>query len=140
MSITLDQNKMLIQMIKEFTANELAPLDMEIDQRGDYTDGLFQKVVDTGLLGMTLPGSLAVPALTTLPQPRHLNIWLPETPVWLLPWKVISKRSNSLSSMGIKHLMMPTSPVQQTDFCFFDDRTVWRLQPQRNLNPGHQAG
>lgn len=55
MSITLDQNKMLIQMIKEFTANELAPLDMEIDQRGDYTDGLFQKVVDTGLLGMTLP-------------------------------------------------------------------------------------
>lgn len=48
MSITLDQNKMLIQMIKEFTANELAPLDMEIDQRGDYTDGLFQKVVDTG--------------------------------------------------------------------------------------------
>ncbi|AEB72621.1 acyl-CoA dehydrogenase family protein [Lentilactobacillus buchneri] len=55
MSITNDQTKMLIQMIKEFTANELAPLDMEIDRAGNYPDGLFQKVVNTGLLGITLP-------------------------------------------------------------------------------------
>lgn len=53
------QNKMatsmLHRMIREFTANELAPLDMEIDQLGDYPAGLFQKVVDNGLLTMTLP-------------------------------------------------------------------------------------
>ncbi|GAA2969893.1 acyl-CoA dehydrogenase family protein [Lentilactobacillus parakefiri] len=55
MSITSDQDKMLIQMIKEFTANELAPQDMTIDQSGDYPEGLFQTVVNTGLLGITLP-------------------------------------------------------------------------------------
>lgn len=55
MSITNDQNQMLIQMIKEFTTNELAPLDMTIDANGDYPDGLLQKVIDTGLLGITLP-------------------------------------------------------------------------------------
>lgn len=55
MSIIKEQNNMLIQMIKEFTANELAPLDMDIDSRGDYPDGLLQKVVATGLLGITLP-------------------------------------------------------------------------------------
>ncbi len=55
MSITLQSKQNADSNDQGITANELAPLDMEIDQRGDYTDGLFQKVVDTGLLGMTLP-------------------------------------------------------------------------------------
>lgn len=46
---------MLHRMIVDFTANELAPIDMQIDQLGDYPEGLFQKVVDNGLLGITLP-------------------------------------------------------------------------------------
>lgn len=46
---------MLHRMIVDFTTNELAPLDMKIDQLGDYPDGLFQKVIDNGLLGITLP-------------------------------------------------------------------------------------
>ena len=46
---------MLHRMVREFTENELAPLDMQIDALGDYPDGLFQKVVDNGLLTMTLP-------------------------------------------------------------------------------------
>lgn len=48
-------NQMLQHMITEFTANELAPLDMQIDQQQDYPAGLFQKVVDNGLLATTLP-------------------------------------------------------------------------------------
>lgn len=55
MTVIEDQNRMLIQMVKEFTANELAPLDMEIDQKGDYPAGLFQRVIDNGLLKITLP-------------------------------------------------------------------------------------
>lgn len=46
---------MLHRMVREFTENELAPLDMEIDAQGDYPQGLFQKVIDNGLLTMTLP-------------------------------------------------------------------------------------
>ncbi|GAK47121.1 butyryl-CoA dehydrogenase [Secundilactobacillus oryzae JCM 18671] len=48
-------NKMLQRMIVDFTTTELAPLDMIIDKNQDYPEGLFQKVVDNGLLGMTLP-------------------------------------------------------------------------------------
>ncbi|KRM13125.1 acyl-CoA dehydrogenase family protein [Paucilactobacillus suebicus] len=46
---------MLHRMIREFTDNELAPLDMQIDAQGDYPDGLFDKVVNNGLLAITLP-------------------------------------------------------------------------------------
>ena len=48
---------MLHRMVREFTENELAPLDMEIDAQGDYPQGLFQKVIDNGLLTMTLTGA-----------------------------------------------------------------------------------
>lgn len=48
---------MLHRMVREFTENELAPVDMEIDAQGDYPQGLFQKVIDNGLLTMTLTGA-----------------------------------------------------------------------------------
>ncbi|QEA31297.1 acyl-CoA dehydrogenase family protein [Secundilactobacillus malefermentans] len=51
----LAARNMLQRMIVDFTTNELAPLDMAIDKLGNYPDGLFQKVIDNGLLGMILP-------------------------------------------------------------------------------------
>ncbi|WP_283680055.1 acyl-CoA dehydrogenase family protein [Lentilactobacillus sp. Marseille-Q4993] len=49
------KQKMLHEMVVDFTENEVAPFDMEIDRKGDFTDGLFQKLIDTGFLALTLP-------------------------------------------------------------------------------------
>lgn len=49
------EQQMLHQMVKDFTDKEVAPFDMAIDQKGDFTDGLFQKLIDNGFLGLTLP-------------------------------------------------------------------------------------
>lgn len=49
------QQNMLLRMVGEFTDNEIAPYDMQIDRDGKYPAGLFQKLVDTGFLGLMLP-------------------------------------------------------------------------------------
>ncbi|MFD1399583.1 acyl-CoA dehydrogenase family protein [Lacticaseibacillus suilingensis] len=49
------QEQMLLRMTSEFTANEIAPLDLQIDHAGRYPDGLFEQVVATGFLSLMLP-------------------------------------------------------------------------------------
>lgn len=49
------QQTMLMRMVKEFTDNEVAPLDMQIDRDGRFPDGLFAKLVNNGFLGLMLP-------------------------------------------------------------------------------------
>ncbi len=49
------QQNMLLRMVSEFTDKEVAPFDMQIDRDGRYPDGLFQKMVETGFLGIMLP-------------------------------------------------------------------------------------
>ncbi len=103
MSITNDQNQMLIQMIKEFTTNELAPLDMTIDANGDYPDGLLQKVIDTGLLGITLPREYGGAGFDYVAAAEALEKLLSATLAWPLPLKAISKPLNNLLNMEIRN-------------------------------------
>lgn len=49
------QQNMLLRMVSEFTDKEVAPFDMQINRDGRYPDGLFQKMVETGFLGIMLP-------------------------------------------------------------------------------------
>ena len=49
-----EEQKMIRKMVKEFTANEIAPLDAKMDNEGfDY--GLWEKIKETGFLGIPFP-------------------------------------------------------------------------------------
>lgn len=47
--------KLLEEMVRRFTQNEVAPFDMEIDREGRLPKGLFQKLQDLGFLNAILP-------------------------------------------------------------------------------------
>ena len=46
---------MLHQMVQEFSANEVRPHDMTIDRERSFGPDLYQKLIDTGFLGLMLP-------------------------------------------------------------------------------------
>ncbi|GEO73740.1 acyl-CoA dehydrogenase [Levilactobacillus namurensis DSM 19117] len=47
--------KLLLQMVDDYTAREVAPLDMAIDHAQDYPEGFMKKLTETGFLGLMLP-------------------------------------------------------------------------------------
>lgn len=49
------EQKMILQLAKEFAENELAPIAEEMDRNAHFAPGLVQKVADVGLLGMNIP-------------------------------------------------------------------------------------
>jgi len=49
-----DEQKMIQKMVKEFTENEIRPLDMEMDRNG-FNEALWAKIKENGLLGVPLP-------------------------------------------------------------------------------------
>lgn len=56
MSIELTNSQiMLHQMVTDFTDKELKPLDILIDKERDYPTELWDKLVNTGFLGLTTP-------------------------------------------------------------------------------------
>ncbi|KAF1299985.1 acyl-CoA dehydrogenase family protein [Enterococcus sp. JM9B] len=56
MSVNLTQPQLMLHhMAVEFAEKEIKPFDMAIDKKGDFTEGLFEKLVETGFLGLTLP-------------------------------------------------------------------------------------
>lgn len=56
MSIKLTNSQvMLHQMVTDFADKEVKPLDMLIDKKGDYPTELWEKFVNTGFLGITVP-------------------------------------------------------------------------------------
>lgn len=56
MSIEFTQAQvMLHQMVTDFTNKEVKPLDMLIDKERDYPTELWDKLINTGFLGLTIP-------------------------------------------------------------------------------------
>ncbi|SEK18009.1 butyryl-CoA dehydrogenase [Carnobacterium iners] len=56
MSIELTQPQvMLHQMVVDFTDKEVKPLDILIDKERNYPTELWDKMIDTGFLGLTIP-------------------------------------------------------------------------------------
>ncbi|WP_414839140.1 acyl-CoA dehydrogenase family protein [Carnobacterium sp. TMP28] len=56
MSIELTQPQvMLHQMVVDFTDKEVEPLDILIDKERNYPTELWDKMIDTGFLGLTIP-------------------------------------------------------------------------------------
>lgn len=49
------QQNMLLRMVGEFTNQEVAPYDMQIHADGHYPEGLLDKMIGTGFLGLMLP-------------------------------------------------------------------------------------
>lgn len=50
-----DKQTMLHQMVTDFTKNEVSPFDLEIDHQGKLINDIFNKLIKTGFLGLTLP-------------------------------------------------------------------------------------
>ncbi|WP_261805972.1 acyl-CoA dehydrogenase family protein [Lapidilactobacillus luobeiensis] len=46
---------MLHQMVREFSEKEIRPNDMAIDQQRFFVNGIYQKLIDNGFLGLMLP-------------------------------------------------------------------------------------
>lgn len=56
MSIELTQpQEMLHQMVTDFSDNEIKPANKHIDQKRQVPEELWQKIIDTGFLGLILP-------------------------------------------------------------------------------------
>ncbi|MCK9235832.1 MAG: acyl-CoA dehydrogenase family protein [Acholeplasmataceae bacterium] len=56
MSVKLKEvNQMLHQMVVDFAEKEIKPLDMIIDKEQGYPKDLWDKIVQTGFLGLTVP-------------------------------------------------------------------------------------
>ena len=49
-----DEQRMIRKMVREFTENEIKPLDMEMDRNG-FNDALWKKIKENGLLEIPLP-------------------------------------------------------------------------------------
>lgn len=47
--------KLLLQMVDDYTTREVAPLDMAIDHAQDFPEGYLQQLTQTGFLGLMLP-------------------------------------------------------------------------------------
>ena len=54
-STTAAAEKLLLQMVDDYTEREIAPQDMPMDAAGDFPAGFMQKLTDTGFLGIMLP-------------------------------------------------------------------------------------
>lgn len=50
-----NHQQMLHQMVVDFAKKEIKPLDMEIDRRGSYPKELWDKIINTGFLGLIVP-------------------------------------------------------------------------------------
>jgi len=50
-----DEQKMVIDMVKKFTVNELEPIAEEIDRTGEFPMRLYRKMGELGMLGMRFP-------------------------------------------------------------------------------------
>ena len=58
MSVMLKEHQqMLHQMVVEFSRKEIKPLDMLIDKQKGYPKALWDKIVETGFLGLIVPKS-----------------------------------------------------------------------------------
>lgn len=49
-----DEQRMIRKMVRQFTENEIKPLDMEMDRNG-FNDALWKKIKENGLLEIPLP-------------------------------------------------------------------------------------
>lgn len=54
-STTAAAEKLLLQMVDDYTEREISPQDMPMDQAGDFPEGFIQHLTDTGFLGIMLP-------------------------------------------------------------------------------------
>jgi len=54
-SPTSAAEKLLLQMVDDYTEREISPEDMPMDAAGDFPAGFIQKLTDTGFLGLMLP-------------------------------------------------------------------------------------
>lgn len=55
MSTTTAAEKLLLQMVDDYTQKEIAPQDMPMDAAGDFPAGFMEKLTATGFLGLMLP-------------------------------------------------------------------------------------
>ena len=56
MSVVLKEHQqMLHQMVVDFSRKEIKPLDMVIDKQKGYPKALWDKIVETGFLGLIVP-------------------------------------------------------------------------------------
>ena len=49
------EQEMILQLVKNFAENELAPIAEKMDRNAHFAPGLVQKIADIGLLGMNIP-------------------------------------------------------------------------------------
>src|SRR5690554_8039169 len=56
MSVVLKEHQqMLHQMVVDFARKEIKPLDMQIDKQKGYPKALWDKIIETGFLGLIVP-------------------------------------------------------------------------------------
>ncbi|MFC6290845.1 acyl-CoA dehydrogenase family protein [Levilactobacillus angrenensis] len=54
-STTAAAEKLLLQMVDDYTHREISPQDMAMDAAGDFPEGFLAKLTETGFLGIMLP-------------------------------------------------------------------------------------
>jgi alkylation response protein AidB-like acyl-CoA dehydrogenase len=50
-----EEQKMIKDMVSEFTEKEISPLASEIDRKDEFPWGIYRRMAELGILGMTLP-------------------------------------------------------------------------------------
>ena len=60
MSTTTAAEKLLLQMVDDYTQKEIAPQDMPMDAAGDFPAGFMEKLTATGFLGRKNLAALAL--------------------------------------------------------------------------------
>lgn len=50
-----DEHKMLVDMVREFAQNEVAPVAQELDEKGEFPKKLVEKMSELGMMGIPIP-------------------------------------------------------------------------------------
>ncbi len=61
-----DEHTMLVEMVREFANNEVAPIARELDESGEFPRNLVSQMAELGLMGIPISESLGGAGMDTV--------------------------------------------------------------------------
>jgi len=61
-----DEHKMLVDMVRDFARNEVAPVALELDEKSEFPEKLVKQMSELGLMGIPIPEELGGAGMDTV--------------------------------------------------------------------------